>query len=215
MSTNVTELKSFLGMVVYFAKFLPQLSYRAAPLHKLLKKDDPWHWNSEKSAAFNGLKYDLTSMLVLKDFDLGLPLALACDASGSCIGALLCHILLSGEECPIAYASKSITPAEKNYSQIERKGLSIVFGVKKFHQFLCGNIFQLVTDHKPLVTIFGSKKGVPTIIPSRLQRWSIIFSAYTYEIIYKPTAKHGNAYGLSRLPCALTHSLNLGMPWWS
>ena len=76
-----------------------------------------------------------------------------------------------------------------------------MFGVKKFHQFLWGHTFQLVTDHKPLVTIFGSKKGIPTIIASRLQRWSIILSAYTYEIVYKSTAKHGNADGLSRLPC--------------
>ena len=87
--TNFTELKSFLGMVVYFAKFLPQLSDRAAPLHELLKKGVPWHWNSEKSAAFNGLKDNLMSMSVLMHFDPSLPLGLACDASGSGIGAVL------------------------------------------------------------------------------------------------------------------------------
>ena len=199
--TNVTELKSFLGMVVYFAKFLPQLSERAAPLNELLKKGTPWMWNSAKSAAFNGLKEDLMSMPVLMHFNPKLPLGLACDASSSGIGAVLFHILPNGDERPIAYASKSLTPAERNYSQIEKEGLSIVFGVKKFHQYLWGHTFKLVTDHKPLVTIFGSKKGIPTIIASRLQRWSIILSAYTYEIVYKSTAKHGNADGLSRLSC--------------
>ena len=58
-----------------------------------------------------------------------------------------------------------------------------------------------MTDHKPLVTIFGSKKVIPTIIAISLQRWSIILSAYAYEIVYKPSAKHGNADALSRLPC--------------
>ena len=123
---------------------------------------------------------------------------------------MLFHILPSGEERPIAYASTSLTNAGKNYSQIEREGLSIVFGVKKFHQFLWGHTFQLVTDHKPHFTIFGSKKDIPTIIASRLQRWSIILSAYTYEIVYKPTAKHGNADGLSRLPCGFDPQFESG-----
>ena len=90
----------------------------------------------------------------------------------------------------------------QNYSQIEREGLSIVFGLKKFHHYLWGHTFKLVADHGPLVTIFGSKKGNPTVIASRLQRWLIILSAYTYEIVYKPTSKHGNADGLSRLSCS-------------
>ena len=85
-----------------------------------------------------------------------------------------------------------------------------MIGVEKFHQFLWGHNFQLVTDHKPLITIFGSKKGIPTIIASRLQRWSIILSAYTYEIVYKPTAKHGNADGLSRSPCGFDPQFESG-----
>ena len=109
--TNVTELKSFLGMVVYFAKLLPQLPERAAPLNELLKKGIPWNWTYGKSAAFNDLQDDLMSMSVLMHFDPSMPLGLACDASGSGIGAVLFHILPSGEERPIAYASKSLTPA--------------------------------------------------------------------------------------------------------
>ena len=89
---------------------------------------------------------------------------------------------------------------KKNYSQIEREALSIIFGVRKFHQFLYGRSFILVTDHKPLLTIFGPKKGIPVMSASRLQRWAIILSAYTYSIEYKPTKQHGNADCLSRLP---------------
>ena len=113
---------------------------------------------------------------------------------------MLFHKYSDGSERPIAYASKSLTSAEKNYSQIEREALSIIFGVRKFHQFLYGRSFLLLTDHKPLLTIFGHKKGIPIMAASRPQRWAIILSAYTYTIVYKPTKEHGNANCLSRLP---------------
>ena len=72
--------------------------------------------------------------------------------------------------------------------------------LKKFHQYLCGRKFTLITDHKSLTAIFGPKKGIPTLAVARLQRWGLLFSAYDYEIQYKPTQSHGNADGFSRLP---------------
>ena len=87
--TNVTKLKSFLGLVVYFTKFLPQLLERATPLNKVLKKGTLWNWNSAKSAAFNGLKEDLMSMPVLMHFDPNMPIGLLSNASSSGIGAVL------------------------------------------------------------------------------------------------------------------------------
>ena len=90
--------------------------------------------------------------------------------------------------------------AEKNYAQLEKEALSLVFGVKKFHQFLYGRKFQLMTDHKPLTMIFGSKTGVPPIAAARLQRWALLLSAYSYNIIYKQGVDHSNVDGLSRLP---------------
>ena len=137
---------------------------------------------------------------VLAHYDPKLPVGLACDASSIRVGAVLFHKYPDGSERPIAYASKSLTSAEKNYSQIEREALSIIFGIRKFQQFLYGQPFLLLTDHKPLLTIFGHKKGIPTMAASRLQRWAIILSAYTYTIAYKPTKEHGNADCLSRLP---------------
>ena len=81
-----------------------------------------------------------------------------------------------------------------------RKKLTIIFGMKKFHQYLYGRQFNLITDHKPLTAIFGPKKGVPSLAAARLQRWALLLSAYKYDISYKPSLEHAHADGLSRLP---------------
>ena len=116
-----------------------------------------------------------------------LPVRLACDASAVRVGAVLFHRYEDGAQRPIAYAPKSQTQADKNYSQIEREALSIIYGVKKFHQYLYGCNFLLLTDHKPLLTIFGEKKGIPVMAASRLQRWAIILVAYSNTIEYSGT----------------------------
>ena len=103
-------------------------------------------------------------------------------------------------EKPIAFASRTLTKAEHNYSQLEKEALSIIFGVQKFHQYLYGRKFTLVTDHKPLITILNPRKGIPSLAAARLQRWVLILASYQYEIEFKPTDKHSNADGVSRLP---------------
>ena len=90
--------------------------------------------------------------------------------------------------------------AEKNYAQVEKEALSLIFGVRKFHQYLYGRSFTLITDHKPLTTILGPKTAVPTLAAARMQRWALILSAYNYDIRYRKSADHANADGMSRLP---------------
>ena len=109
-------------------------------------------------------------------------------------------MLPSREERPIAYASRTLTKSERNYAQIEKEALSIIFGIKKFHQYLYGRKFLLVTDYKPLTTLLGPKSGIPTLAAARLQRWALLLAAYQYDIEYRSTAKHANADCLSRLP---------------
>ena len=86
-----------------------------------------------------------------------------------------CHMLcLLDTEKPIEFASRTLNSAELKYSQIEMEGLSLVYGVKKFHMYLYGKQkFMLVTDHKPLLTILGPKAGLPTLVAARLQRWAV------------------------------------------
>jgi len=105
-----------------------------------------------------------------------------------------------GQEQPIAFASRTLSKSEQNYSQIEKEALSLIFGVRKFHSYLYGRHFVLVTDHKPLTHIFGPKHGIPPLAAARLQRWSLILAAYSYDIQFRPTGAHANADGLSRLP---------------
>ena len=130
------SLRSFLGIVNHYGKFIPFLANLSAPMNKLLKKDAQFCWSSECEDSFNKIKEALTSAEVLAHFDPQVPLGLACDASTGGIGAVLYHRYDNGTERPIAYASKAPTKAEQNYSQIEREALSLVCGVKKFHKFL-------------------------------------------------------------------------------
>ena len=137
-------------------------------------------------------------------YDPALPITLAGDASAYGIGAVISHTLPDGSERPIAFASRSLSDSEKNYAQLEKEALSLIFGLKKFHQYLYGRQFILVTDHKPLVTILGPKKGIPSLAAARLQRWAVLLSAYKYDIKFKSTEAHANADGLSRLPLMQT-----------
>jgi hypothetical protein len=197
---NITQLRSFLGLVTYYGKFIPALSSVAHPLHKLLHKDSAWRWGKPEKLAWNKLKGLLPSSRMLTHYSLDLPLRLACDASSFGLGAVLSHRMPDGSERPVAYASRSLSPSEKNYSQLDKEALSIVFGVKRFHPYLYGRKFTLITDHKPLLAMLGSTSGLPTLTAARMQRWALILSAYFYDLEFRPTAEHSYADALSRCP---------------
>ena len=113
---NVSQLKSFLGMLNYYSKFLSNLSTVLAPLYNLLQKNAVWQWGTAQQTAFSEAKKLLVSSKVLVHFDADKPLFLSCDASPYGVGAVLSHKLDDGLEHPAAYASRSLMPAERKYS---------------------------------------------------------------------------------------------------
>ena len=152
-SKDQSELRSFLDMINYFGKFFPHMSSHTLPLSQLLKKDTKWNWSSTQESAFQRVKQELTSLPIPAKYDMSLSVGLACDASEKGLGVCLFQVT-EGKEHPVAYASKSLTKAQRNYSQIELETLSIIFGTRKLRHFLLGRKFVFRTDHRPLLTVF-------------------------------------------------------------
>ena len=196
---NVATLQSFLGLANYYQVFISGMHELRAPLNNLLKKGTKWNWSVECESAFQKIKDTLTSELFLTHFNPQLPVIVASDASSYGIGACILHKMPDGTKKPIAHASRTLLPAEKNYSQIEKESLGIIFAVTRFHRYLHGRRFRLQTDHKPLLTIFGSKKGLPTHTANRLQRWGTILLNYNFDMEFLTSKNLGHADGLSRL----------------
>ena len=168
-------------------------------MNQFLCQQTKWKWSQECELSFQKLKDQLSSDQVLAHYDSTLPVHLACDVSQYGVGAVISHLMPDGMECPIAHGSRTLTKAERNYAQIEREAAAIIFGIKKFHSYIYGRKFTLITAHKLLTTIFSPKSSLPALAAARLQRWAIILSTYQYDVEFRPTDKHANADGLSRL----------------
>ncbi|XP_065083388.1 uncharacterized protein K02A2.6-like [Ochlerotatus camptorhynchus] len=137
--------------------------------------------------------------MLLTHYDPKLPIIVATDASSTGIGAVIFHEFSNGHLKAIQHASKSLTPAEKGYGQPEKEALALKYAVTKFHKYLLGRRFTLLTDHKPLLSIFGSKKGIPLHTANRLQRWALMLLNYDFDIRHVSTNDFGCADMLSRL----------------
>lgn len=203
---NVTELKAYLGLISYYGKFLPNLSTHLNPLYQLLNKDEPWRWSQVQEASFRKSKKLLMSAKLLTHYNPQLPIILACDASAYGIGVVLAHRMPDGTERPIAYASRTLNPSERNYSQIEKEGLSCVFGVKKFYSYLLGRKFTIITDHKPLLSLLSCQRPTSIQASARIRRWSLHLSMFDYELKFRNAKEHANTDALSRLPLSETIS---------
>ena len=196
---DVTELRSFLGLLNYYGRFIPNLASLLHLLNQLLRKGVVWKWSEECAQAFKVAKEALVLAHVLAHYYPALPLLLAADALSYGVGAVISQYL-DGRERLITFASRTLTAAEKNYAQLEKEALALVFGVKHFHQYLYGRLFTIVTDHQPLTYQLGPQKPIPSLAAARLQWWAITLSARQYRIKFRKTSEHANADGLSRLP---------------
>lgn len=198
--TNVDELKAFIGVISYFNKFIPNAASMLKPLYELLEKNKKWYWTAACDSAFDKVKKVLLESKFLIHFDANKALKIKSDASPYGVGGVLCHVLESGEEQPIAFASRTLNKAERNYAQIDKEALAIVFCLQKFFKYVYGLHFILETDHKPLTYIFSKKKECPQVVVNRLHRYALFLADFDFEIKYIPSKKNVLADGLSRLP---------------
>lgn len=201
---NVQEVRQFLGMVTYYSRFIPDVSTITYPLRKLLWKNQKFCWTKECDKAFIKLKNEISSDRVLVPFNPELPVTLATDASPVGISAVLSHSI-NEEEKPIAFASRSLTEAERNYSQLDREALAIIFGVSHFFDYLYGRHFVLITDNKPLSRIFHRKSSLPKMTSARLLRYASYLTGFDYAVKFRKGLENQNADCLSRAPISQHH----------
>ena len=153
---------------------MPNLSCILFPLYRLLQKNCPWIWSTEQSKAFSAAKELLQSSSILVHFDQSKELIVSADASPYGLGAVLSHKMEKyGIDKPISFASRMLSPAEKEYSQIEKEALAIIFAVQKFHQYLHGRHFLIHSDHKLLQYLFSETKQVPVMASEKSPSYHI------------------------------------------
>ena len=176
----MTKLRSLLGMLAALSNFIPKLSTLTRPLYELLG-NKPWKWTSIWDQAFGDIKYALTSETTLTHYNPGLPVELSVDASPYRLGAVIMHVYPNGTRRPIAYGSRTLNEHEKRYGQIDKEALAIMFGLKRFHVYLYGRHFTILTDHKPLERIFGPRTAIPPLAAMHLQRCAITLGSFQLQ----------------------------------
>ena len=201
--TNVTEVRSFLGLVNFCSQFIKGYATLTEPLRQLTKKGTPFLWKEQQQKSFNKLKECLTEAGTMAYYQPKAETKVIVDASPVGLGAILTQRQKDGSFKPVAYASHALSSTEQRYSQTEREGLAAFWATQKFHYYLYDREFTIVTDHKPLEKLLSSR-GSPT---PRLQRWLLKMQPYKYTIQYEPG--HTNAsYVLSRSPLPATDQLS-------
>ena len=180
--TDRKSLQRLLGMVTYLGRYIPNLSHITEPLRQLLHKNSKFVWSFEQEKCLQNIKEILISNKVLAYYDVDADVELHADASKDGLGACLIQ-----KNRPVAYASRSLTVTEKNYAQIEKELLSVVFAVERFHQYIYAKHVNVYTDHKPLIPLM--KRPIHEA-PARIQRLLLRLLRYDITLIFKPGKEH-------------------------
>lgn len=195
---NQEAVLRFLGMVNYLAKFVPNLSATAEPLRVITRKDETFRWTQAEEDCFKKIIASVTKTVLLQFVSLKSPLVIETDASSFGLGSVLLQ-----KNLPVYFASRTLTSAEKNYSQIEKELLAIVFACKRFDQYLAGSRDEIIvrSDHKPLEEI--QKKPIHKVT-KRLQVMLMALQRYRIRIVHVPGKLMVLSDTLSRAPLDTT-----------
>lgn len=194
--TSIDDVRSFLGFVGYYRRFVRMFSDLAAPLTAMLQNGAKFEWNDAQRTAFERLKQAVTEQPVLILPDMTKPFVVTTDASGYAVGACLGQDLGHGEQ-PIAYMSKKMQPAEKNYPVHEQELLAIILSLKEWRHYLQGSPFviRVLTDHHSLQCLQTQPN-----LSGRQARWMMLMAEFSFKIEYQEGKKNVVADALSRRP---------------
>lgn len=193
LPTTQKQIKSFLGLLGYYRKFIKDFANLTKPLTECLRKGNKICTDYKFISCFEHCKNLLCNDPILQYPDFQKPFIITTDASNVALGAVLSQGPL-GSDRPICYASRTLSKSEQNYSTIERELLGIVWALKYFRPYVYGRKFKVVTDHKPLTWLFSVKDPC-----SKLIRWRLRLEEYDYEVVYKKGSQNSNADALSRI----------------
>ena len=172
---NVTDVRRLCGLVQYMGRFLKDLADTLEPIRHLTRKDVKFDWNEDCQRAFESLKKQLTKAPILAYFDPEKELVVQADSSQSGLGAVLLQ-----EGKPIEFTSRSLSESERNWAQIEKESLAVLFGLEKFDQYTYGRKVVIQNDHRPLESILSKPLSQA---PKRLQ--DIIMKLHRYDIDFR------------------------------
>ena len=193
--TNLTELRSFLGMCNFYRKFVKDYSTIATPMTRLTHKDVGWDFDEACNQAFNALKEALTIAPILACPDFEKRFILTTDASNVAIGAVLSQEDESNVERPICFISRKLTAPELNYATTHKECLAVKWAIDELRHYLQGHKFLIRTDHLALKYLMTTKD-----LQGRLARWALTIMEYDFEIDYIKGKDNKVADALSRVP---------------
>ena len=194
---NLKELQGFLGFVNFYRRFIVDFSALAKPLHELTRKDVRFVFEGPQMASFNSIKQSITSAPILRHFDPADPVVVETDASDYALGAIISQTDSAGISRPVAFMSRSLSPAELNYAVHDKEFLAIVSAFKEWRHYLEGSSKPVVvhTDHRSLESFMISKQ-----LTRRQARWSEFMSEFNIQIVYRPGKQSTKPDALSRRP---------------